>query len=205
MPDLSIIGQRFKLVRAAHGLSMQDMANLLSVKSKATIFRIEGNKTLLSIELLHRFSKIFSVSYDWIFGISDNPYVESYIFENECALISIINIINAKLTSCELLVNIPSEYLDNNLRVTHYSLPVRANIIFLLYYFLISFLDNLITLNLIQKDIVNLIKEKGFLEFDNSIFNDHFLKFQSNQESLKFLIHLLASRNQDTEPCFKLV
>lgn len=204
MPDLSVIGQRFKLVRTAYGLSLQDMASSLSVKSKATIFRIEENKALLSIELLNRFSKIFSVSYDWIFGISDNPYIESYIYENESILLAIIDIINSKSNSCELLVNIPSEYLNYNLRIKHFSLPVRANIIFLLHIFLISYLNNLITLDLLQSDLINVIKENGFSEFDTSISDAYFAKFLGNQGNLKYLVHLLASRNQDTEPCFKL-
>lgn len=204
LPALSIIGQRFKLVRAAYGLSLQDMASSLGVKSKATIFRIEENKALLSIELLNRFSKIFSLSYDWIFGIADNPYIESYILENESILLDVIEIINTKSNSCELLANIPSEYLNYNLRITHFSLSVRANIIFLLHIFLISYLNNLITLDLLQNDLINMIKENGFSEFDTSISDAHLAKVLGNQENLKCLVHLLASRNQDTEPCFKL-
>ena len=204
MGDLSIIGQRFKLVRAAYGLSLRDMADVLNTKSKTTIFRIEENEALLSIELLNRFSRIFSISYDWLFGISDNPYIESYISHNEAILLSVIEIINFKSNSCELLTNIPNEYLDNSLRTVHYSLPVRVNLVFLLRSFLISYLDNLTTLNLLQDNIINSINEIGFYKFDNAVSSAFFTKFFNNQDYLRSLTHLLASRNQDTEPCFKL-
>ena len=52
-------------------------------------------------------------------------------------------------------------------------------------------------------NLTKLIKDDDFLEFDKIILGN-FANFASNQEQLSNLSHLLASRNQDTQPCFSL-
>ena len=204
MSDLSVIGQHWKLVRIAYHLNLSDVADLLNIRSKSSIFRIEENRNLLSIELLNKFSRIFSVSFDWLFGISEIPYIESYIEKNESDLLFIIKNININSISCKMLDDLPNEYTNIDLRKIHYSLPVRANIVFLVYSFLISYLGSLNNLGLLQDDILNFIDNDDFLEFNKVLLGTYSANFITNEAQLANLKHLLASRNQDTEPCFKL-
>ena len=182
MSDLCEIGRHWKLIRTAYALTLSDVADLLNIKSKATIFRIEENRNSLSVELLNKFSRVFSISFDWLFGVSQNPYIDS----------------------CKVLNEIPNEYWNITLRKKHFSLSVRANIVFLLYSFLISYLGSLNNLGLLQDDVLKIIKNDDFLEFDKILLGNFSANFASNQEQLSNLSHLLASRDQDTQPCFSL-
>lgn len=204
MSDLCEIGRHWKLIRTAYGLTLSDVADLLNIKSKATIFRIEENRNSLSIELLNKFSRVFSVSFDWLFGVSQIPYIESYIQKNEEDLLSIIEILSLNSLSCKAIDEIPNEYLNVSLRKKHFSLSVRANIVFLLYSFLVSYLGSLNNLGLLQDDVLKFIKNNDFIEFDKILLGNFSANFASNQEQLSNLSHLLASRDQDTQPCFGL-
>ena len=204
MSDLCEIGRHWKLIRTAYGLTLSDVADLLNIKSKATIFRIEENRNSLSVELLNKFSRVFSVSFDWLFGVSQIPYIESYIQKNEEDLLSIIEILSLNSLSCKAIDEIPNEYLNVSLRKKHFSLSVRANIVFLLYSFLVSYLGSLNNLGLLQDDVLKFIKSNNFIEFDKIILGNFSANFASNQEQLSNLSHLLASRDQDIQPCFGL-
>lgn len=204
MSDLCEIGRHWKLIRTAYGLTLSDVADLLNIKSKATIFRIEENRNSLSVELLNKFSRVFSVSFDWLFGVSQNPYIDSYIEKNERDLLFIIKTLSLNSLSCKVLNEIPNEYWNITLRKKHFSLSVRANIVFLLYSFLISYLGSLNNLGLLQDDVLKIVKNDDFLEFDKILLGNFSANFASNQEQLSNLSHLLASRNQDTQPCFSL-
>lgn len=113
MSDLCEIGRHWKLIRAAYGLTLSDVADLLNIKSKATIFRIEENRNSLSVELLNKFSRVFSVSFDY-----------------ERDLLFIIKTLSLNSLSCKVLNQIPNEYWNITLRKKHFSLSVRANIVF---------------------------------------------------------------------------
>ena len=110
MSDLCEIGRHWKLIRTAYCLTLSDVADLLNIKSKATIFRIEENRNSLSVELLNKFSRVFSVSFDWLFGVSQNPYIDSYIEKNERDLLFIIKTLSLNSLSCKVLNEIPNEY-----------------------------------------------------------------------------------------------
>lgn len=116
MSDLCEIGRHWKLIRTAYGLTLSDVADLLNIKSKATIFRIEENRNSLSVELLNKFSRVFSVSFDWLFGVSQNPYIDSYIEKNERDLLFIIKTLSLNSLSCKVLNEIPNEYWNITLR-----------------------------------------------------------------------------------------
>ena len=204
MSDLCEIGRHWKLIRTAYGLTLSDVADLLNIKSKATIFRIEENRNSLSVELLNKFSRVFSVSFDWLFGVSQNPYIDSYIEKNERDLLFIIKTLSLNSLSCKVLNEIPNEYWNITLRKKHFSLSVRANIVFLLYSFLISYLGSLNNLGLLQDNVLKIIKNDDFLEFDKILLGNFSANFASNQEQLSNLSHLLASRDQDAQPCFSL-
>ena len=204
LSDLCEIGRHWKLIRTAYGLTLSDVADLLNIKSKATIFRIEENRNSLSVELLNKFSRVFSVSFDWLFGVSQNPYIDSYIEKNERDLLFIIKTLSLNSLSCKVLNEIPNEYWNITLRKKHFSLSVRANIVFLLYSFLISYLGSLNNLGLLQDDVLKIIKNDDFLEFDKILLGNFSANFASNQEQLSNLSHLLASRDQDAQPCFSL-
>lgn len=202
MSDLTIFGQRCKIVRLGYRLSLEDAACILNTKSRATIFRIEKSINFPSIELLNRISNIFSLSLDWLFGKSETVYLESHLLQNEVSLLKIIDFINRESTTCKLLKEIPFEYLNENERRKHYSLPVRANILFLLYCFLLSYLVSSNNLGLLTDEACEFIQTAGFLDFSSYNSGNFIANFLRQDEHINALHTLLDSREQDIEPIF---
>lgn len=105
---------------------------MINLKSKGTLSLLENNKTLPSYDTLINLSNLFAVSIDWLVGRSSTPYVEEIILTFERDLLSLSctsNNIPLKLLRYPF---IPEEYLNENTRKKLYSLPIRANLIFLL-------------------------------------------------------------------------
>ena len=189
-------------MRLGYRLSLEDAACILNTKSRVTIFRIEKSINFPSIELLNRISNIFSLSLDWLFGKSEIVYLESHLLQNETYILKIIDFINTKSTTCKLLKELPFEYLNKNEREKHYSLPVRANILFLLYCLLLSYLVSLNNLGLLTDEACEFIQAAGFLDVTSYNSGNFIANFLRQDEYINALQDLLASRNQDAEPIF---
>lgn len=128
----TFFSQNIFILRKAHNLTILDLSNMINLKSKGTLSLLENNKTLPSYDTLINLSNLFAVSVDWLVGRSSAPYVEEIILTFERDLLSLSctsNNIPIKLLRYPF---IPEEYLNENTRKKLYSLPIRANLIFLL-------------------------------------------------------------------------
>lgn len=124
--------KNIKLLRLSHSLSMSDLAHLLNFKNRGSIGQMEKNMIYPSFEKLIDIANLFTVSIDWLVGRSSEPYNDEILLNIEREILSISctsNEVSFKLLRSPL---IPEEYLNENTRKNLYSLPVRANIIFLL-------------------------------------------------------------------------
>lgn len=118
-----IFAQRFSLLRAKHELSFSDMAKLLGLKNKVAVHHWEkSQKGFPSEEALVLISNLFGVSLDWLFGRTRQPYNSDIILDLEEFVLTILK---------DTIHSLPAEYMDVSSRESMYSLPVRANIIFL--------------------------------------------------------------------------
>lgn len=125
-------------LRNSYNLSSTDLTSLLNQKSRSSITNIESGRALPSFEKLIEIANLFTISIDWLVGRSSEPYNEEIILNIERELLSLSctsNDISFKLLRSPL---IPEEYLNENTRKNLYSLPIRANIIFLLRFKIIQ-------------------------------------------------------------------
>lgn len=148
----SIFINNFITLRHSHYLSSADLTFLLNLKSRSSITNIESGRALPSFEVLIDISTIFAISIDWLVGHSSKPYVENFILELEQNLAC--TPIHSQITFID---TVPKEYLEYDLRNKFYSLPERANIVFLLQYLkaLINQKNELLNTNLSLKNIIN--------------------------------------------------
>ena len=120
-----IFAQRFSLLRANHELSFSEMAKLLGLKNKVAIHHWEkSQKGFPNEEALVLISSLFGVSLDWLLGRTNQPYNSDIILNLEEFVLTILK---------DTIHSLPTEYIDESSRKSMYSLPVRANIIFLVH------------------------------------------------------------------------
>lgn len=126
------------ILRQSHCLSLSELALLINLKSKGSLSTLENAKNPPSFETLINIANLFTVSIDWLVGRSSEPYNEEFLLNIEKEILSISctsNEVSFKLLRSPL---IPEEYLNENTRKNLYSLPIRANIIFLLRFKIIQ-------------------------------------------------------------------
>ncbi len=126
---------RFKCLRNAHLLSSSQCAYFLGFKSVGSIANLESGKFLPYLENLCEISRLFGgISLDWIVGNTNVPYTSESVSAAEMAVWD--NILptfdNLEWMAYLNTLEIPSDYFHNASRIKKYSLPVRANILFLL-------------------------------------------------------------------------
>jgi len=68
-----IFADRLKYLRTEHNLSMLALATAVGLKSKGAINQFEKGLNLPSIETLVALADYFSVSVDYLLGLSDKP------------------------------------------------------------------------------------------------------------------------------------
>lgn len=126
------------ILRKSHFLSLSELALLINLKSKGSLSTLENAKNPPSFETLINIANLLTISIDWLVGRSSEPYNEEIILNIERELLSLSctsNEVSFKLLRSPL---IPEEYLNENTRKNLYSLPIRANIIFLLRFKIIQ-------------------------------------------------------------------
>ena len=110
--------ERFKLLRTSKKLSSREIANILNVKSTASIAFWENGRGIPSLSLFFNIPKLFGISADWLWGLIDEPYNETFIASIEDELKEILE---------KEIVNL---YLGKEVINIERTLEQRANIIF---------------------------------------------------------------------------
>lgn len=123
----------FKLLRYSYNLSVREFINLLNLKSPAQITQWEQGLTLPSLETLSNFLLLFGISADWLLGHTPEPYNNIFLKLLEEKLLSSKIKVNNSYINVFNSISFPNEYINESKRIQTYSLPVRANIVYLLH------------------------------------------------------------------------
>lgn len=154
--NLHLFRGRFKMVRQGYKLTLAETADLLGLRSRSAISELENGNKKLSLEAILQFTKVFGVSLDWLLGNTETRYLEVQLMLIEENHLSICNFL--EYDSLGVFKNahdfqwIPEEYSQFELREVTYSLPVRANICYLMHCCLVDALLYAIQFNFIDDD-----------------------------------------------------
>ncbi|MBR2039625.1 MAG: helix-turn-helix transcriptional regulator [Phascolarctobacterium sp.] len=126
--------EKFSVLRKSHNLGVRDIALILNIKSPVNISFWEKGSHIPSLDVFGDIVTLFAVSPAWLLGYTDEPYNEKVISTIEDELFSeTVENNGVKIPLLRKVSWMPEEYWDIKLRSKTYSLPVRANIIFLLH------------------------------------------------------------------------
>lgn len=154
--NLHLFRGRFKMVRQGYKLTLAETADLLGLRSRSAISELENGNKKLSLEAILQFTKVFGVSLDWLLGNTETRYLEVQLMLIEENHLRICNFL--EYYSLGVFKNahdfqwIPEEYSQFELREVTYSLPVRANICYLMHCCLVDALLYAIQFNFIDDD-----------------------------------------------------
>ena len=70
--NISLSSERLKELRLKHGYTMQDIAKKIDLKSHGTYSDIEHGKNILTSINALKLAKLYNVSLDYIYGLSNN-------------------------------------------------------------------------------------------------------------------------------------
>ena len=70
--DKNLTASRLKELRIEKGYTMQEVAKKLDIKNRSNINEIEHARSGLNIDRALKFSNLYNVSLDYIYGISNN-------------------------------------------------------------------------------------------------------------------------------------
>ena len=70
--SISLSSERLKELRLKHGYTMQDIAKKIDLKSHGTYSDIEHGKNILTSINALKLAKLYNVSLDYIYGLSNN-------------------------------------------------------------------------------------------------------------------------------------
>ena len=110
--------ERFKMLRASKKLGIREMAKILNVKSPVNISFWEKGTSFPSLPLFFNIIRLFGINADWLWGLIDEPYNETFIASIEDELKEILE---------KEIVNL---YLGKEVINIERTLEQRANIIF---------------------------------------------------------------------------
>lgn len=191
--DISVIN--FKSLRYSHDISAANLANILELKSSASITNIENGKAAPSYELLERYADTFAISVDWLMGRSNAIYTEDSLLKaEEVALAKLLEVDSSGKYS-----QFEKNYLDSEQRCKSFTAKARGSIIFLIHSEYIplvasllesqqynatpkSFIDKLIN-NIVYRDVSSYYDSK--LTKKNREKLDLFVKLMHNDKSVK--------------------
>ena len=139
---ITLFAKNLKKLRIAHNLNGELMSKLIGMNSKGSFSKLENAKNQPSFQTLINVAKVFAVDLDWLVGRIDKPYQEELIESEERDLFPLITQMPdgyaLEIVPYNQVVSIPKDYTDLNSRRQTYSLPLRANIIYLAH--LLSYL-----------------------------------------------------------------
>ena len=157
MYDVEAFSKKIKSLRVAYHLSLAEMANLLSMKSKSPLYAWEKGKAFPNLESLLGLNQYFGITLDWLVDVSLSCYTngslrtsEECLFQylsKDCKADEILAMKN-QTGILQLIQKLSdNQYLDlkrleidefgyfvfeYDSRDIWYSLAARANIVFLL-------------------------------------------------------------------------
>lgn len=187
MDSIVVFGNNFKIIRLAHGLTMNDMAALLGFKQTGAISLIESGKRQTSMDVLRYITVLFSVSLDWLLGYNSNVYNIEFMNKKENM------IFHVPVGKGKCFIDIaPDVYKNASTRENVYTIKERANILFLVYY-----IDSLIGKSPeLQLDDTNLnpiesITKKG-MEFFEGLRNINKKHYKTTEAEYEYAYNSLA-------------
>lgn len=151
---------KLKILRNTYGLSLAELAKILNMNTRGSLYDWENKRSFPSMENLIFLTNFFGVSLEWLLGRSSDIYTENSVYLGEVALYTEIDddYINGRevgecyradfLKAIESIsgkgyldldgLNITNYssrieyYVNHNDHKKNYSLPVRANLLVLL-------------------------------------------------------------------------
>lgn len=142
MFSTEIFAKRLLLLRTVHNLSNSDLSDLLGLKSRTSISNLEAERILPSASLLNDIADLFGISADWLLGRSNEPYSNDILFQLEEAYIQQLWKDNFELFEKYGTYRLPylfiiqaPNYQYPDTRINNFSLPLRANILFIFRWF----------------------------------------------------------------------
>lgn len=126
-----IFGARVKMLRSAYRVSTFRLASLLGLKANGNISMNEKAQCGTSVFTQNNFANLFAVELGFLFGHSTVPYTENTMpyFEEFIDEFELSR--GYKFSDFA-----PEYYLDKDVRKKVFSLEDRANLVFLLHYYL---------------------------------------------------------------------
>lgn len=132
---------KIKILRDSYELSGQKFSELLMLKSGSTLITFwEKGKNYPSFEVLLQIAEIFGISLDWITGLSDVPYNIDVITKMENLYVEAAlqgRDTGSKYCALQDFSEIIKKFYSTEKQREKYSLPVRANICYFLYCYVI--------------------------------------------------------------------
>lgn len=176
----SIFSKNIKLLRTSHGLTSKQMAQFIGLGGAGSLSTIENEKNPPSFKTMWMVAKLFAVDLEWMIGRVSYPYREEIIESEERDLFPLITQMPdgsaLEIVPYKQMVNIPQDYTDLNSRRQTYSLPLRANIIYIAH--LLSYLIKA------DSDALNYIQYlPNILMKDSSTKNDSLMRPLFSQTS----------------------
>ena len=179
--DISVIN--FKALRYSHDISAANLANILELKSSASITNIENGKAAPSYELLERYADTFAI------------YTEDSLLTAEEAILAKLQ----KVDSSGKYSQFEKNYLDSEQRCKLFTAKARGSIVFLMHSEYIplvaSLLDsqqyNATPKSIIDKLINNIVYRNVSSYYDSKLTKksreklDLFAKLMHNDQSVK--------------------
>lgn len=132
MRFLSLFSNKLSTLRISHCLTFSELALILNQNNTSVIKKWVAEKNWPSTEVLLSISRIFGVSIDWLLSNIDHPYNEDFILSLENELITSQVCFGDNRISLFNPFSFPECYYNPELRKETYSLPVRANLVFLM-------------------------------------------------------------------------
>lgn len=157
MYDVEAFSKKIKSLRVAYHLSLAEMANLLSMKSKSPLYAWEKGKAFPNLESLLGLNQYFGITLDWLVDVSLSCYTNGSLRKSEECLFQYLSkdckadeilAMKSQTGILQLIQKLSdNQYLDlkrleidefgyfifeYDSRDIWYSLAARANIVFLL-------------------------------------------------------------------------
>ncbi len=85
-----IISDRIRYIRNLLNISLEDVADKLNI-TRQTLSNYENNRTPIKASIIYSLSKLYSVSSDWLLGITDRVHIEQdydeYLVHNDITFV----------------------------------------------------------------------------------------------------------------------
>lgn len=200
----TFFSERIKLLRKSHNLTIIEFSLWLSTISKTTIGAWEKQTNIPSLDSLDEIINWFSISADWLLGYGDIPYNEKIISSIEHKLFSeTIENNGVKIPLLRKVSWLPEEYWNEELRSKIYSLPVRANINFLLHIYIAhkkSLLEDQFKREASSPLVNKIMDKKNELQENTTTYQKKKKQFDSYMKQLQ---DLLAAK-ESAKPIFDI-